>query len=57
VHDPLGDALVIEMEDLFAEVEVFEGGRPALAEFQAVLVVGDRDALLGRQVPSADLAL
>ena len=50
VHDPLGDALVVEVEDLLAEVEVLEQrraarGRPA----QRVLVVGDRHALLRRQ--------
>ena len=49
VHDPLGDALVVEVEDLLAEVEVLQQRRPALADPQGVLVVGDRDALRGRQ--------
>ena len=49
VHDPLGDALVVEVEDLLAEVEVVEQRRAALAGAQRVLVVGDRDALLGGQ--------
>ena len=29
VDDPLGDAFVVEVEDLLAEVEVFEQGRPS----------------------------
>ena len=29
MHDALGDAFVIEVEDLFAEVEVLEQGRTA----------------------------
>ena len=49
VHDPLGDALVIEVEDLLAEVEVLEERRPPLAHPQGVLVVGDRNTLLGGQ--------
>ena len=49
VHDALGDALVVEVEDLLAEVEVLEQRRPALADPQRVLVVGDRHALRGRQ--------
>ena len=49
VHDPLGDPLVVEVEDLLAEVEVLEQRRAALADPQRVLVVGDRHALCGRQ--------
>src|SRR5690606_6819548 len=49
VHDPLGDALVIEVEDLLAEMEVFEQGRAAQAELEGVLIVGDWGALLGGQ--------
>ena len=49
VHDALGDALVVEVEDLLAEVEVLEQRRTPLAGPQRVLVVGDRDALLRRQ--------
>ena len=49
VHDALGDALVIEVEDLLAEVEVLQRGRPALADPQGVLVVADDHALLRRQ--------
>ena len=49
VDDPLGDALVVEVEDLLAEVEVFQQRRAAGADPQRVLVVGDRDALLRGQ--------
>ena len=44
---PLGNALVIEVEDLLAEMEVFDQRRPALADLQRVLVVGDRTSLGG----------
>ena len=49
MHDPLGNALVVEMEDLLAEMEVFDEGRAAGADSQRVLVVGDRAALRGGQ--------
>ena len=49
VHHPLGDALVVEVEDLLAEVEVLEQRRAALAHPQRVLIVSDRDPLLRRQ--------
>ncbi len=49
VHDALGNALVIEMEDLLAEVKVFERGRAARADPQGVLIVADDHALLRRQ--------
>ena len=42
VHDALGNALVIEVRDLFAQDEVFEQRRAAQARLQRVLVVGDR---------------
>ncbi len=41
MDDPLGDAFVIEVEDLFAQHKVFEQGRPPLASPQRVLVIGD----------------
>ena len=47
VHDPLRDPLVVEVEDLLAEVEVVEGDRATGADLERVLVVGDRNALLG----------
>ncbi len=45
---PLGDALMVEMEDFLAQDEVFQQRRTALARAKAVLVIGNRDALLGR---------
>ena len=45
VDDALGNALVVEVEDLFAKGEVLEQRRPALAGAQRVLVVGNEDAL------------
>jgi hypothetical protein len=32
VHHAFGNALVVEVEDLLAEMEVFEQRRPALAD-------------------------
>ena len=49
MHDALRDALVIEVEDLLAEMEVFEQSRAARADAQRVLVVSYRDTLLGRE--------
>ena len=49
MDDALGNALMVEVEDLLAEVEVLQQRRAARALPQGVLVVGDRDALLGRQ--------
>ena len=41
---------MVEVEDLLAEMEVLQHTRAALASPQSVLVVGDHDALLGRQL-------
>ncbi len=49
VDDTFGDPLVIEVEDLLAEVEVLQQRRPTLARTQCVLVVGNRSPLLRRQ--------
>ena len=49
VDDSFGNALVVEVEDLLPEVEVLERRRAPRADAQGVLVVGDGDALLGRQ--------
>jgi hypothetical protein len=45
MHHALGDSLVVEMEDLFTKMEIFDKCRSALANLQCVLIVGDRDAL------------
>ena len=47
VHDALGNALVVEVRDLLAEDEVFEERRSAKPGLERVLVVGNRDALIG----------
>ena len=47
VDDALGDALVVEVGDLLAEVEVLQQGRPALAGLQRVIGVGQPQALRG----------
>ena len=52
VDDALGDALVVEVEDLLAEVEVVEQRGATVADAQRVLVVGDGHAL-GRGQPRA----
>ena len=49
MHNPLGDALVIEMGDLLAKDEVLEQRRPAQPGFQRALIVRDRDTLVRRQ--------
>jgi hypothetical protein len=49
MHDALGDALVVEMENLLAENEVFEQRGSTRASFQRILIVANPDALVGRQ--------
>ena len=49
MDDALRDALVVEVGDLLAEDEVLEEGRAAKPGLQRVLIVGDRDALVGRE--------
>jgi len=48
MHDALGNALMVEVRDLLAQDEVFEQRGAAWRVAQRVLVVGDRNALLGR---------
>ena len=40
---------MIEMRDLFAENKVFQQGRAAVPYLERILVVADRDPLIGRQ--------
>ena len=49
MHNPLGDALVVEVGDLLAKDEVLEQRRAAEARLQRVLIVRDGDALVGRE--------
>ncbi len=43
VDDPFGDALMVEVHDLLAQMEVVEQRRPALADPEAVVGVVHRD--------------
>ena len=49
MHDALGDALVIEVGDLLAKVEVFEQRRPAVTGLQRVLIILEAYTLVRRQ--------
>lgn len=49
VHDALRNALMIEMEDFFAEMKILEQRRAARARLQRVLIVGNGNALLRRK--------
>jgi len=50
VHDALGNTLVIEVRDLLTQDEILEQRRTAFLRFKRVLVVGDRQTLIRRQV-------
>ena len=49
MDDALRNALVIEVRDLFAEDEILHQRGAAFTALERVLIVGDRDALIGRQ--------
>ena len=49
MDDALGNALVIEVGDLFAKDEIFEQRRTAQPGLQGVLIIRNRYALVGRQ--------
>jgi hypothetical protein len=49
VNDALRNALMVEMEDLLPQVEVFQGGGPAGTNPEGILVIGDGGALLRGQ--------
>ena len=50
MHDALGDAFVVEMEDLLAENEILEQRRATGTQAQAVLVVRNPRAVVGCKV-------
>ncbi len=50
VDDPLGNALVVEVHDLFAQDEVLQQDRPPRPGLQRILVVADGHALVGGQL-------
>ena len=47
MHDSLGDAFVVEVGNLLAKNEVFEESRAAQPCLQRVLIIRDRNALIG----------
>ena len=49
MDDTFGDALMVEVENLFAQDEVFEERRAARARPQAVVIVRNRNAVVRRQ--------
>ena len=53
VHDPLGDALVVEVRDLLAQVVVLQQRRAARPRLQRVVGVGQPEPLGGREVRTA----
>jgi hypothetical protein len=46
VNDTLGNTLVIEMGDFFAEDEILQKRRAALIGPERILIIGKRDALV-----------
>ena len=50
MHDPLRDALVVEVGDLLPEVEVLQQRRSAVAGLERVVGVRQPQALRGRQI-------
>ena len=49
MHHALGNPLVVEMENLLAEMKILDQGRPTRTDLERVLVVGHRTALRGGQ--------
>jgi hypothetical protein len=49
VDDAFGDALMVEMVDFLAENLVFQKHRAACTRLQLILIVADRDAVVGGQ--------
>jgi hypothetical protein len=52
MNDALRDAFVIEVHDLFPKHEIFEKNGASLADFQRILIVGDGNTLVCRQLRS-----
>jgi hypothetical protein len=48
VHDALGDVLMIEVGDFFAEMKILHKRRAAASGLERILVVGNLDALVPR---------
>src|SRR5450756_3210541 len=50
VHDAFRNSLVVKVEYFFPPDEIFEQGRAARARAQPILVIGDANALIGREM-------
>ncbi len=50
MNDPLGNALMIKMRDLFAHDEIFQQRRSPLACLERILIVVDADSLICGEV-------
>ena len=53
VHHAFWNSFVIEVRNLFAEDEIFQQRRAAQTGLERILVVGDRDALIGGETLTA----
>ena len=49
MNNPLGDALMVKVEDFFAQHEILEQRRAARARLEAILIVADRNPVIGGQ--------
>ena len=49
VHDSLGDALVVEVRNFFAQYEIFEQRGSSRAGLERILIIRNRRALVRRQ--------
>ena len=49
MHHPLGNALVVEMGDLLAQVEILQQGGPAFANLERMVRVGQPHPLGRRE--------
>ena len=52
MNHPFGDTLMVEVEELLAEVKILERGRPAHSDLEGILVVRYRNSLLRSQYRS-----
>ena len=53
MDNTFGNAFMVEMKDFFAEMEIFKGGWAARADFERIVIVGDRAALGGGEIGMA----
>ena len=46
VNDAFRDSLMVEVEDFLSQVKIFQGRRSPCADFEGILIVGNRRTLL-----------